>query len=109
MTTILEPQSPSLRTPPPDLREDLGSVILLKLALDAVQALDSAKVNAAGQGMQNLRPQMILTLLSFCYAARIYASRDIEWAIRRDQTVRYICARTFPGWQAIRRFRRSNR
>src|SRR5438552_19687 len=109
MTTILEPQSPGLRTPPPDLREDLGNVILLKLALDAVQALDPAKVNAAGQGMQNLRPQMILTLLSFCYAARIYASRDIEWAIRHDPTVRYICARTFPAWQAIRRFRRSNR
>lgn len=109
MTTILEPQNSSLRTATSDLREDLGNTILLKLALDAVQSLDPAKVNAAGQGMENLRPQMILTLLSFCYAARLYASRDIEWAIRHDPTVRYICARTLPRWQAIRRFRRSNR
>ena len=109
MTTILEQKNPNLQTPPPDLRQDLGNVILLKLALDAVQALDSDKVNAAGQGMDKLRPQMMLTLLAFSYAARIYASRDIEWAVGRDPTVHYICARTFPGWQAIRRFRRSNR
>ena len=52
---------------------------------------------------------MMLTLLSYCYAARIYGSRDVEWATRNDRTVRYICARTFPDWRAIRHFRRHNR
>lgn len=52
---------------------------------------------------------MLLTLLTYCYAARIYGSRDIEWAAVSDQTVRYICARTFPDWNTLRRFRRRNR
>lgn len=93
----------------PDLRESLGEQILLKLALDAVQSLDPSSLNGAVVRTGKFRPQMLLTLLGYCYAARIYGSRDIEWAIRHDKTVRYICARTFPDWQAIRRFRRDNR
>jgi hypothetical protein len=52
---------------------------------------------------------MMMTLLTYCYGASLYGSRDIEWAIRHDRTVRYICARTFPDWHAIRRFRRRHR
>jgi transposase len=55
------------------------------------------------------RPQMLLTLLTYCYAARIYGSRDIEWATRYDKAVRYICARAFPDWNTLRHFRRRNR
>jgi transposase len=92
-----------------DLRECLGEQILLKLALDAVQSLPPSELHAAVGGPEKLRQQMMLTLLSYCYAIRTYGSHDIEWAIRHDPTVRYICARSFPDWHAIRQFRRNNR
>ena len=92
-----------------DLRESLGEQILLRLALDAVQSLDPAKIKDTFGGGPNLRPQMMLTLLAYCYATRTYGSLDIEWATRNDETVRYICARTLPDWRAIRLFRRKNR
>jgi hypothetical protein len=110
MTTILKLKRTGVSpvSPPPDLRESLGEPILLKLALDGVQSLDPAKLKLAANGTAPLRPQMMLTLLSYCYAARIYGSRDIEWAIRNNATVRYI-VRTCPGWRSMRRFRRNNR
>jgi hypothetical protein len=52
---------------------------------------------------------MLLTLLTYCYAAGIYGSEDIEWACEHDVTVRYICANTLPTQDNIRRFRRANR
>src|SRR6267143_6161582 len=110
MTTITPNRTDArCASPPMDLLECLGQHTLLKLALEAVQSLDASKLDAAVSGDPQLRPQMMLTLLSYCYAARIYGSREIEWAIRNDKTVRYICARTFPDWRAIRRFRRNNR
>ena len=95
--------------PSADLRERLGEQMLLKLALDAVQSLDPSKLNSAVSSDPGIRPQMMLTLLAYCYAARIYGSWEIEAAIRNDPTVRYICARTFLIWRDIRHFRRNNR
>ena len=109
MTTILEQSTQIPITPPRDLRQALGDDILLKLALDAVQSLNPERLNTAISGKDKLRPQMMLTLLSFCYATRLFGSRDIEWAARHDKTVRYICAHTFPEWRVIRHFRRHNR
>jgi predicted metal-dependent hydrolase len=39
----------------------------------------------------------------------MYDSENIEWAEENDATVRYICARTCPEWQTLRRFRKANR
>jgi len=108
-TTILKRNETLSPIPTVDLRESLGEPILLKLALDGVQTLDPSKLKSAANGKTALRPQMMLTLLSYCYAGRIYGSRDIEWAIRNNTTVRYICAHTCPEWLAIRQFRRQNR
>ena len=112
MTTTTTPfhgAEPAIARTPPDLRQSLGEQILLKLALDAVQAVDQSRLNLAAAGEQKLRPQMLLTLLTYCYAARIYGSREIERAARHDKTVRYICARQYPDWRALRHFRRHNR
>jgi len=109
MTTTLKHNETLSPNSTADLRESLGEPILLKLALDGVQTLDPFKLKSSVGGKTALRPQMMLTLLSYCYAARIYGSRDIEWAIRNNATVRYICARTYPEWLAIRQFRRHNR
>lgn len=94
---------------PADLRLMLDERGLLTLALDAIQTLDWSRSDAPRQGPDSHRPQMLLTLLSYCYAAGICGSEDIEWAVENDRMVRYICARAYPDWLAIRRFRRRNR
>lgn len=108
-TTTLNRTDAAPASLPADLRECLGEQFLLKLALDAVQSLDPSQLSAAVTCDERLRPQMMLTLLTFCYGSRLYGSREIEWATRNDKTVRYICARVFPDFHAIRQFRRHNR
>jgi hypothetical protein len=92
-----------------DLSVCLGRPGLLALTLDAVQSIDPNRFGIDRGKPPEFRPQMMMTLLTYCYCASLYGSRDIEWAIRQDRTVRYICARSFPDWQTIRRFRRQHR
>jgi transposase len=92
-----------------DLSRCVGERGLLKLALDAVLTLEPERLREARRRSPDFSPQMMLTLLTYCYSASLYGSRDIEWAIERDRTVRYICARVFPDWQSLRRFRRQHR
>jgi hypothetical protein len=54
-------------------------------------------------------PKTLLTLLSYCYARNIFASADVEDALRRDAIFRQLCNNEFPGARMIRRFRRENR
>jgi transposase len=92
-----------------DLSRCVGERGLLKLALDAVLTLDPGRLQEARKRSPEFSPQMMLTLLTYCYSASLYGSRDIEWAVGRDATVRYICARAYPDWQRLRRFRRRHR
>jgi transposase len=92
-----------------DLSQIVGEQTLLKLALDSIQTLSPALLQEAARRMPDFRPQMMLTLLTYSYSSSIYGSKDIEWAVENDRTVRYICARTRPDWQSLRRFRRQNR
>ena len=55
------------------------------------------------------RPEMLTTLLTYCYAVGLYASEDIELAARTEATIRYICAGYRPDEQTLRRFRRHHR
>jgi hypothetical protein len=103
ITTTLKPEL--LLTS--DLRNIVRPGTLLQFTLNA-----TANVNFNSGGPSETHPfspRMMLTLLSYCYASGIYASWDIERAIHMDGTVRYICARQYPGWLDIRRFRRQHR
>lgn len=91
-----------------DLSGVLGERVLLQRVLEAVQAVDPAALVTAGPPPE-FRPRMMLTLLTYAYAVGIYGSQDLEAAMDTDRTVRYICARTFPDWPSIRRFRRRYR
>lgn len=92
-----------------DLSQCLGPAGLLQVTLDAVQNIDPKGFGIDHRNPPEFRPQMMLTLLTYCYSASIYGSRDIEWYMIHDRTIRYICARTFPDWQSLRRFRRRHR
>jgi hypothetical protein len=93
---------------PPDLGRAIGRPVLVKLCLDAVQAADPVLL-AEARRVQGLRPEMLVTLLTYCYATGLYDSRDVIAAIRTDPTIRYISAGARPDWQTLRRFRRNNR
>jgi len=81
--------------------------VLVRLVLDSVQTIRPTAVRSFAPAGTN--PQMMLTLLSYCYAVGIYGSQDIAWAARHNPTVRYICAHNYPDWQIIRWFRRRYR
>jgi hypothetical protein len=108
MTTTLidaEQRAPGL---PADLRQQLGERALIDLALGAVQTVGEGlprPLAAAGRHS----PQMLLTLLTYCYAAGVYGSEDIEYDCRNDAATRYLSANASPDQNAIRNFRRANR
>jgi hypothetical protein len=89
-----------------DLRQRVGTTNLLRWALEAPQMVEGGGSDLLQIRFGDFRPQMMLTLLSFSYAACYYGSEDVERAIETDRTVRYICARIYPDAKAIRRFRR---
>src|SRR5688572_7354490 len=92
-----------------DLRQRVGTPRLLRWAIEAPQNVDADLAEQLKPGIGEFRPQMLLSLLSFCYGAGCYSSEDIEQAIANDRSVRYICARTYPDAKALRRFRRTYR
>jgi len=92
-----------------DFSKALGDRRLLNLVLEVVQTVDGKAMKQRAGVVPRFRPQMMLTLVTYCYAACLFGSQDIEFAILSDPLVRYICARTYPAWQEIRSFRRLNR
>ena len=103
-----------------DLRIEVRSVMaglsqssreqeLLALCLAAVQTVDENRLRAAAPATAPLRPQMLLTLLTYCYVKGQYDSRDIVASVASDRTLRYICSGTRPLWTDLRRFRRHYR
>lgn len=92
-----------------DLRQSAGESALVKLALDAAQTVATQSAWLSGSGEPQPSPQVLLTLLSYCYAAGIYNSQDVEWACHNDPVVRSVCTNTLPDWPTIWRFRNANR
>jgi hypothetical protein len=82
---------------------------LLNLVLDAVQAVEMPPTNPVAGDGRGLRPKMMLTLLTYCYATNLVSSEDVVRSFPENQTVRYVCAHHFPKWNEIRLFRRHHR
>ena len=94
---------------PADLRQSVGESALVKLALDAAQAVVAQRPWLRDPGEAPSGPQRLLALLAYCYAAGIYASQDVERACRHDPVVRCLCANSLPDWSAVWLFRNANR
>jgi transposase len=96
---------------PDDLSLYIGKKTLVKLILEAVEGIDmgESRLGAVASEQVVVQPAMMLTLLTYCYAAGVYGSMDIELNIRRDQMTRYLCAKTYPDIDVLRSFRRDCR
>lgn len=95
---------------PPDMREWVPEDDMVHFVIEAVEGmkLKSFRVNERGTGSEQYPPQMMLSLLIYCYANGIFGSRRIERATYRDIAVRYISANTHPDHDTIAKFRREN-
>jgi len=110
MTTPYSPNAGLLLANlPTDLRVLIDEASLLKLTLHSAAEAEGIKRISGTVGRVRWSGPMMLTLISYSYVIGIYGSRDIESAITKDKTLRYICARQYPTWEEIRRFRRLNR
>src|SRR5438105_7927394 len=54
-------------------------------------------------------PKILLALLCFSYARGIYASKDIDSALRQDSNLLRLCPGAIPDVWVLRHFRRPNR
>jgi hypothetical protein len=109
MKTVTLDTAAAVNEWPDDLRCWFDERELVELALDAVQTVAVQSEFFSPKPFEELSPGMLLTLMTYCYAIGMYDSENIEWAEENDATVRYICARTCPEWQTLRRFRKGNR
>ena len=95
---------------PPDLREWVPEDDLCHFIVEAVERVDIGKFNIThrGTGSEQYDPRVMLALLIYCYANRIFASRRIEKATHRDVVVRFVAANTHPCFDTICTFLREN-
>lgn len=102
------PKSATLQLPA-NLCEWLSEKELLHLALDASHSVGWEAPPRTQPFPAGIRPQMLLTLLTYCYSTGIYATEDILNAVKHNRAARYICAHHYPDYAALRKFRRAYR
>jgi hypothetical protein len=108
MIETLPDAETQLRECPADLRGLDARRELIRVVLAATQA-EGERAFGSCEPVVRTRARTLLSLLTYCYAADMLPSEDIEWACTNDAGARYICAgATFPR-EAIRQFRRANR
>ena len=69
-----------------DLRQRVCTTNLLRWSLEAPLIISDEAGELLRKNVCGFRPQMMLTLLSFCYASSYYGSEDIARAINTDRT-----------------------
>lgn len=95
---------------PCDLREWVHSNALVHFILDVVEQTDLSRavVNDRGTGSRQYPPSMMLALLIYSYATKVFSSRQIENSTYDSMAVRYLCGNHHPDHDTIAKFRREN-
>ena len=96
---------------PPDLTAWVPNESLAMLVLRVVQTtglVGAQPVIAMAEGGV-LPPRMMLSLLTYCYAAGLCSSSAIERSLNCDETIRFLCAAHDPDRDSIAVFRGKNR
>lgn len=87
----------------------VGRDHLVALVLDAVSGVDRVRLQQGRGDASARQPETMLTLLVFCYASGLHGSEAIERATQEDATLRYLCLKSRPAADELRRFRRQLR
>jgi transposase len=93
---------------PPSIQDWLPEGHLARFVVDIVSQLDLKPLkNAyAGVGSRAYDPEMLLCLLFYGYATRVFSSRQIERATYESVAFRYIACNTHPDHDTIANFRK---
>src|SRR6266536_3466657 len=94
-----------------DARNRIDRHALVRLVLAAIQmaGLPVVPATPTRDGSPQFRPHILLGVLTYCYAAGVFASADIELEFTRDTMVRHLCADIYPEADRLRHFRRGHR
>ena len=98
--------APSLARIPVDLSDWAGRRGLACLVLEAATEVGEKAFRDFNDQQVKSRAKTLLALLTYCYAAGIYASEDIESRAADDSMVRYLSGHGTPEWAQLRAFRR---
>jgi hypothetical protein len=93
---------------PRDLRRLVGEGALARLVLESISnptAQDRAN-RCCGHNADGLPSAILLTLLTYSYAACCYGSAEIEEGLQRDDVLRYLTGDCRPQVDDLRQFRR---
>jgi hypothetical protein len=96
--------------PAPDLHLNAEESARIRWVLEAqqhppVESLLQAYVVSEG----GIPPQILLGLLTYCYAVGQYGSVEIAAAISEQPALKYLCTTFRPTHNTLRRFRRNHR
>ncbi len=96
---------------PDDLRDWIDQYTLSRLVLEAIQtaSLPGVEATPVQLGSAFLRPHILLSLLTYCYATGLYGSLDIELNSTQDPMLRHLLSNICPEANALRCFRRRHR
>lgn len=105
---VVDRETPMLL--PPDIRDWVKKDHIVHFILDAVKhlPLEVYHLNWSGSGSKQYPPDMMLSLLIYCYVTRRFTSRIIEEATYSDVAVRYLCGNKHPDHDTICVFRKRN-
>src|SRR5262245_10515791 len=83
---------------------------LLSLIVDAGQTLEwpESELKLAASSGYAFRRLVLLTVITYCYAAGVYDPKEIARKIAQDELLRFFCAGTYPTWQDIGEFTHRN-
>ncbi len=92
---------------PPSLGDLIEPTDLVRVVNDLVDQLSREVVDAPfkGGGRPAYHPRMILKVLVFAYCSRIYSSRRIAQAVKRDVAFIWLAGWQTPDHRTINRFR----
>jgi transposase len=93
---------------PPSVDEWLPQRHLARYVVEVVEGLDLAEMVKAyrGSGSASYHPAMLLALLIYGYATRVFSSRAIERATHDSVAFRFIAANEHPDHDTIATFRK---
>ena len=96
---------------PVDLRDWVPEDDIVHFVLEAIEAMPSTDfaVNRRGSGSPQYPPQMMASLLVYCYSQGVFSSRRIERATWHNIAVRYLTGDTHPDHDTICAFRRKDK
>lgn len=87
----------------------LDNKALAGLVLKAVRGVNEKELNPPVVGATTAyHPQVMLAMLTYCYAIGVYGSQEVEAMMRADADFRALCGMDYPDWRRLKRFRRDN-